>query len=82
MVYNYLLTSFYTFRVRPSWKNAGGFVVGRGLNYVVQLAFLNMLIWLHMSEEWAGIVAIMLAGVINYFVLLPFYKEKKRHPDA
>ena len=31
-----------------------------------------------MSEEWAGIVAIMLAGVINYFVLRPFYKDKKK----
>jgi riboflavin transporter FmnP len=40
--------------------------------------FLNTLVLLHMGEEWAGIMAIMLAGVINYFVLLPFYKDKKR----
>lgn len=78
MVYNYLMTSFYTFRVRPTLKNAGGFLFGRALNYVIQLIFLNVLIWLHMSEEWAGITAIALAGVINYFVLLPFYKDKKR----
>ena len=78
MVYNYLMTSFYTFRVRPTLKNAGGFFFGRALNYVIQLIFLNVLIWLHMSEEWAGIAAIALAGVINYFVLLPFYKDKKR----
>ena len=32
-----------------------------------------------MSEEWAGIAAIALAGVINYFVLLPFYKDNKKH---
>ena len=79
MIYNYLLTSFYTFRVRPNWKNAGGFLVGRALNYVIQLILLNCLIWLHMSEEWAGIAAIALAGVINYFVLLPFYKDNKRN---
>ena len=78
MVCNYFLTSFYTFRVRPSWKNVGGFVLGRTLNYFIQLLVLNTLIWLHMSEEIAGIVAIALAGVINYFVLLPFYKDKKR----
>ena len=78
MVYNYLMTSFYTFRVRPTLKNAGGFLFGRALNYVIQLIFLNILILLHMSEEWAGIAAIALAGVINYFVLLPFYKDKKR----
>ena len=78
MVCNYFLTSFYTFRTRPSWKNAGGFLLGRLLNYVIQLLFLNTLVLLHMGEEWAGIMAIMLAGVINYFVLRPFYKDKKR----
>lgn len=78
MVLNYLLTSFYTFKKNPSWKNAGGFILGRALNYGIQLLFLNIMIWLYMSEEWAGIVAIMLAGVINYFVLRPFYKDKKK----
>ena len=77
MVCNYFLTNFYTFKTRPSWKNAGGFLLGRVLNYVIQLLLLNALVWLHMGEEWAGIVAIMLAGVINYFVLRPFYKDKK-----
>lgn len=78
MVCNYFLTSFYTFRVRPTWKNAGGFLFGRAINYVIQLLFLNLLIWLHLSEELSGIAAIALAGVINYFILLPFYKDKKR----
>lgn len=78
MIFNYLLTSFYTFRVRPSLKNAGGFIFGRTLNYFIQIFLLNMLIWLEMSKELSGIVAIALAGVINYFVLLPFYREKKR----
>ena len=78
MVVNYFLTSFYTFKKRPSWKNAGGFLFGRALNYGIQLLLLNVLIWLHMSEEWAGIVAIMLESVINYFVLRPFYKDKKK----
>ncbi len=78
MVCNYFLTSFYTFRVTPSLKNAGGFLFGRAINYLIQLFFLNALIWFHVSEEISGIIAIMLAGVINYFVLLPFYREKKK----
>jgi putative flippase GtrA len=77
MICNYFLTSFYTFRTRPSWKNAGGFLFGRGVNYIIQMIFLNVLIWFHISEQWAGILAIALAGIINYFILLPFYKEKK-----
>ncbi len=78
MICNYFITSFYTFKMRPSWKNAGGFLFGRAVNYVIQMLLLNVLIWLHISEEYSGILAIMLAGVINYFVLLPFYKDKKR----
>ncbi|MGM9838218.1 MAG: GtrA family protein [Paludibacteraceae bacterium] len=78
MVSNYLLTSFYTFRSRPCWKNASGFLVGRAVNYVVQIGFLHLLILCTMSEEWAGIVAIALAGIVNYFVLLPFYRKQKR----
>lgn len=78
MICNYFLTSYYTFRVAPSLKNIGGFLVGRSLNYVIQLLFLHILIWLHISEEWAGIIAILLAGVINYFVLLPFFRAKKK----
>ena len=78
MVCNYFLTSYYTFRVTPSLKNIGGFLFGRALNYVIQLLFLHTMIWLHISEEWAGIIAIMLAGVINYFVLLPFFRQVKK----
>lgn len=78
MVCNYFLTSYYTFRVTPSLKNVGGFLFGRALNYVIQLAFLHVMIWLYISEEWAGIIAILLAGVINYFVLLPFFRAKNK----
>lgn len=81
MISNYLLTSFYTFGTRPSLKNAGGFLLGRGVNYILQLTFLHLLIWLTLSEELAGIIAIMLAGIINYFILVPFYhkKNKEKH---
>ncbi len=78
LILNYLLTSFYTFKVRPTLKNAGGFLFGRTLNYFIQLLFLNVLIFLEISKELSGIIAIALAGIINYFVILPFYKDTKR----
>ena len=77
MISNYLLTSFYTFRTRPNIKNAGGFLFGRLVNYFIQLAFLHLLIYIGLSEELSGIVAIILAGIVNYFVLVPFYGKKK-----
>ena len=77
MVVNYFLTNYFTFRTRPSWRNAGGFVVGKVINFVVQLVLLNLLLMV-ISEEISGILAIMLAGIVNYFVLLPFFSANKK----
>lgn len=77
MISNYLLTSFYTFGTHPNLKNAGGFLLGRGVNYVLQLTFLHVLIGWTLTEELSGIIAIVLAGVINYFILVPFYHKRK-----
>ena len=51
MICNYFITSFYTFKMRPSWKNAGGFLFGRAVNYVIQMLLLNVLIWLHIKMD-------------------------------
>lgn len=76
MISNYILTSYYTFHSHPNIKNASGFIFGRGLNYLLQIGFLHFLMWASLSEELAGILAIVLAGIINYFVLLFFYRNK------
>lgn len=77
MIVNYFLTNYYTFRTHPSWRNAGGFVFSRAVNYLLQLFFLNTLLWLSISEEAAGFVAIIIAGVINYFLLRRIFQTKK-----
>ncbi len=66
---NYLATSFYTFERKPDWKNAGGFALSRGVNYLIQAGLLALLLWLNLNDRVAGIVAILIAGVINYFIL-------------
>ncbi len=75
MIYNYLGTSYYTFERKPDLKNAGGFLISRGINYVVQMGLLNLFM-LFMNDKWAGIVAIVLSGVLNFFILRFVFKKK------
>ena len=77
MIANYIATCYYTFGRKPSWANAGGFATGRVANFFVQMGVLNLLIWdrIGMDDRWAGIVAIVIAGVVNYFVLKFVYKK-------
>lgn len=74
---NYIFTCYYTFQRKPSWKNAGGFIAGRLSNFMVQLGVLNFLIldFIGMDDRWAGIIAIVVAGIVNYFVLKFIYKK-------
>ena len=77
MISNYLLQAYYVFENKPNWKNAGGFLFSRALNYFVQMGFLYGLMWFGMNEKVGGISAILLAGVVNYFVLKIFFRKKK-----
>ncbi|MCQ2345556.1 MAG: GtrA family protein [Paludibacteraceae bacterium] len=78
MISNYLLQSYYVFETRPQWKNLGGFVSGRIVNYLLQMLLLYclMLPQIGMNEKWAGFLAIFIAGIVNYFVLKIFFKKK------
>ncbi len=84
MFSNYFLTTYYTFRSRPSWKNVSGFAGSRAVNFFVQMGFLNLfLLILHRWEDtidtdrWAGLAAILAAGVVNYFLLRVIFRKKK-----
>ena len=77
MVTNYILQSYYVFMSKPNLKNAGGFLCARAFNYVLQMAFLWLIMWMGLDEYWSGIISINLAGIINYFVLRKFFKKQK-----
>lgn len=84
MVCNYVVSSYYTFSARPTWTNFAGFVGSRLVNYIIQMGLLNvgLLLFTHWEQyldpdRWAGITAILVAGVINYFLLRILYRQKK-----
>lgn len=78
MMGNYVMTSYYTFGARPSMKNLGGFATARVFNYVLQIGLLHVCLMAQMTDEVAGIVSILISGVVNFFVTRIFFKEKKQ----
>lgn len=87
MMLNYLMTCFYTFGSKPSWKNCLGFFGARVPNYLIQNGLLWALLWCDsnglfaMTEKIAGIWAIIVAGVVNYFMLTFVYKKKENDDE-
>lgn len=73
---NYILTALYTFSDRITWKNLGGFGASRISNYLVQIIVLQTLLFVSMEEKLAGFVTMIIAGIINFFVVRFFFNKK------
>jgi len=79
MIPNYLFTNWYTFGTKPDIKNAGGFLVARAFNLVIQLGLLPLMIDLLPTwrDDYISFVVIFIGGCINYLVCLIFFKKPK-----
>lgn len=74
---NFIITSYWTFHSKPSWKRLTGFGGSHIINYFVQLGFLNLYLWLGVTKEWAALLAMGSAVPINFALLHFVYKNKK-----
>lgn len=73
---NFIITSYWTFHSRPSWKRLAGFGSSHIVNFFVQLGFLNLYLWLGIPKELAAILAMGSAVPINFAMLHFVYKKK------
>lgn len=78
MIPNYLFSNWYTFGTRPNLTNAGGFLLARAINLVIQLALLPLILrWLPTwREDYISLIVIFIAGCINYLICLFFFNKK------
>ena len=79
MIPNYLCTNWYTFGSKPGLKNAGGFLVARAFNLVIQLGLLPLMIDLLPTwrDDFISMLVIFIGGCINYLICLIFFRKPK-----
>ena len=84
MIPNYIFSNWYTFGTRPNLKNAGGFLLARAINVVIQFALLPLMLKLLPAwrDDYISFVVIFIGGCINYLLCLLFFKTPKREADA
>ena len=78
---NFIITSYWTFRSRPSWRKLAGFGGSHIVNYVCQQAFLALFLWAGIAKEYAAIMAMGSAVPVNFMILRVIYKKKSDRPD-
>lgn len=66
---NYALTTYFTFKQKPTKRNVTGFIASHVLNYFVEIGLLNLFLWIGFSEWIAPILDMAVAACINFLVL-------------
>lgn len=78
-VCNYFLTTFFTFRSKPSSKNAVGFSFSHLINYLLEIGLLNLFLWIGAGEFLAPLMVLIIVVPINFLILhfVYIYKRNK-----
>lgn len=72
---NFIITSYWTFHSRPTWRRLAGFGSSHIVNFFVQLAFLNVYLRIGIPKEWSAFLAMGSAVPINFMMLRFVYKK-------
>ena len=74
-VCNFYLTSYFTFRVKPSYGKLFGLGGAHTINYLLHMVLLNVFIYIGVNKEIAPIPVYAIAIPVN-FVLVRFVFKK------
>ncbi len=72
---NFVITSYWTFKSKPSWKRLTGFGGSHVINYLVQQMFLALFLYIGIGKEWAALFAMGSAVPVNFCLLHFVYRK-------
>ena len=76
-VFNFFLSNYFTFKTRPTVKKGIGFMASHGINYLLQIVFLNFYMWIGVPETWAPIPMFVTVVPINFILVRIVLKSSK-----
>lgn len=72
---NLLLTARFTFKSSVTAKRTLGFVASHATNYLLHILFLNVFLWIGVSETWAPIPVYCIVFPINFLLVRTVFRK-------
>ena len=69
IVCNFILSSYFTFRVKPSWNRAAKFLTAHLINLFNELVLLEIWLWVGVPKLYAPLCVFLVAFPVNYFMV-------------
>lgn len=72
---NLILTAKFTFKKEITTKRTGGFILCHGVNYLLHMLFLNLFLWIGISEQLAPIPVYCIVVPINFILVRTVFRR-------
>lgn len=76
---NFILTNFFTFRTKPTWKNFVGFAGSHCINYFLHIVLFNIFLWLGVHHLIAPPLVMLVAMLVQFSILRAVFTKWARH---
>jgi putative flippase GtrA len=76
---NFILTNYFTFRTKPTWKNFVGFAGSHGINYFLHIVLFNIFLWLGVHHLIAPPLVMLVAMLVQFSILRAVFTKWGRH---
>lgn len=76
-VFNFYLTSIFTFKEKATVRKGIGFIISHLVNYCLHILFLSLFIWMGVRENYAPILVYLIVIPINFLLVRFVFKSKK-----
>ena len=81
-IFNFILSSYFTFKVKPDKTKGIKFMLAHFINYSIQMLLLNIIIGIGIASSVAGIISIVVAIPINFIMVKKVFKGTKKKNDS
>ena len=74
-VFNFFASTRFTFKVEANARRGAGFAFSHAVNYLMQMATLNLFLWIGLSKAWAPVPMFCICVPINFIIVRFFLKR-------
>ena len=77
-IFNFFLSSYFTFKIRPDINKGIGFAFSHGINYILHICLLNVFLYLGLPKSLAPFPVFAIVVPVNFiFVQTALTRNKK-----
>ena len=81
-IFNFFLSSYFTFKIRPDIKKGIGFAFSHGINFILHICLLNVFLYLGLPKSLAPFPVFAIVVPVNFILVQTALTRNKKNAKS